>query len=779
MVVMDGRDEEMQERIGCEERIFVSVRLWPLNEKEIDRHDASDWECISDNTIIYRNSLSVSEKSMYPTAYTFATIFAYGQTSSGKTYTMTGITEYAMADIYDYVQRRGMVVDKLTEETLRDWNHFKELLSICEAQRQIGETALNETSSRSHQILRVTVESSAQEVLLLATDQEPSWPPCKGKSGHIPYRDSKLTRILRSSLGGNVRTVIICTMSPARTHVELSRNTLLFASCAKEVTTNGQVNLVLSNKALVKQVQREMARLENELRIARTKPTSSISDALLREKDLEIKKWSRGYDKRLTMEVLEMKNSENSQYPKLRVRGKDSLDSANSIIVRPVMSAGVRSRCPSDIQSFSSEENFLQLPDFKLTIPRSSASSPQLSPRCPFFIGSTLCQEENNDENSVAPCKEVRCIDPNSTISGVIEVDIEDTSKQESKSSHLNENIVLAPHEKAYLCKLKEEPYGCRSLRFTRSCEASLMTVSQWIEKVQENHGVSPVQNAKDFTERPYSFHRKSSALKFFDYKSEAGEVIRNGSPLESQSSFTSAAGWSVQTPENQISTDFHTSTGGAEEMSSNHKYENQHGDSLALNATPETCGSSSAWPSEFNRLQRERIELWRDCNVSLVHRTYFFPLFKGDPKDYIYMEVEHRRLSFMKNAFTNGHKTVENGSLHALQGVYIEKALRRERQLACQWISKKLSKVEIENLFRKWRIELNAKQRRLKLVNLLWSDCNDMEHIAESAAIVAKLAGFENPEKTFKEMFGLNFTLGQHAPTRHNTSKRSVLPML
>lgn len=56
---------------GREEKIFVSVRLRPLNEKEISRTDVSDWECINDNTIISSNSLSISERSMYPTAYTF------------------------------------------------------------------------------------------------------------------------------------------------------------------------------------------------------------------------------------------------------------------------------------------------------------------------------------------------------------------------------------------------------------------------------------------------------------------------------------------------------------------------------------------------------------------------------------------------------------------------------------------------------------------------------------------------------------------------------------
>lgn len=64
------------------------------------------------------------------------------------------------------------------------------------------------------------------------------------RSGHIPYRDSKLTRILQPSLGGNARTAIICTLSPALSHLEQSRNTLFFATRAKEVTNNARVNMV-------------------------------------------------------------------------------------------------------------------------------------------------------------------------------------------------------------------------------------------------------------------------------------------------------------------------------------------------------------------------------------------------------------------------------------------------------------------------------------------------------------------------------------------------------
>lgn len=79
-------------------------------------------------------------------------------------------------------------------------------------------------------------------------------------------------------------------MSPARSHVEQSRNTLLFASCAKEVTTNTQVNVVISDKALVKHLQRQLARLESELRSQGPTFVASHYLALLREKGLQIEK---------------------------------------------------------------------------------------------------------------------------------------------------------------------------------------------------------------------------------------------------------------------------------------------------------------------------------------------------------------------------------------------------------------------------------------------------------------------------------------------------------
>lgn len=67
-------------------------------------------------------------------------------------------------------------------------------------------------------------------------------------------------------------------------------------------------------------------------------------------------------------------------------------------------------------------------------------------------------------------------------------------------------------------------------------------------------------------------------------------------------------------------------------------------------------------WPQEFARQQKCIVELWQACNVSLIHRTYFFLLFRGDPMDSIYMEVEIRRLSFLKETFLKGNSAFQDG---------------------------------------------------------------------------------------------------------------------
>ncbi|CAN6682771.1 unnamed protein product [Malus baccata var. baccata] len=489
--------------MSVEEKILVSVRLRPLNDKEKAKNDVSDW-CVKNNTVMYNNSHP--DRPMSPSAYGFdrvfgwdcpttkvydegakevvlsvinginSTIFAYGQTSSGKTYTMKGITDYAVADIYDYIEKhsdrefvlkfsameiyneavrdllssesaqlrllddpeKGTVVEKLSEEILRDRNHLEELLSVCEAQRKIGETSLNETSSRSHQILRLTIESSAREYLGiqslsklaatvnfvdLAGSERVSQAlsagtrlkeGChinrslltlgtvirklsKGKNGHVPYRDSKLTRILQNSLGGNARTAIICTLSPARSHVEQSKNTLFFASCAKEVTTNAKVNVVRSDKALVKQLQKELAKMEDALRSLASKSMQE-KELLLEQMNKEIKELTQQRDLAQSRVQNLLESTGDGQVPRI---GENSgaeesfsagvkADNASDITDRPSFTGSYKHNRQL---SASSEENFLldssapefvgldSLPDWEDLAEKSLAESAHVAER--------------------------------------------------------------------------------------------------------------------------------------------------------------------------------------------------------------------------------------------------------------------------------------------------------------------------------------------------------------------------------------------------------------
>ncbi|KAL6227055.1 hypothetical protein ACLB2K_001014 [Fragaria x ananassa] len=1019
-MVASGGEEPMQES-GHGERILVSVRLRPLSEKETARNDVSDWECINDNTIIYRNNLSISERSMYPTAYTFdrvfsndcstrrvyedgakkvalsvasginSSIFAYGQTSSGKTYTMSGITEYAVADIYDYIDKhqerefvlkfsaleiynesvrdllsadttplrllddpeRGTIVERLTEETLRDWNHFRELLSVCEAQRQIGETSLNEASSRSHQILRLVIESSAREFLGydksssltamvnfvdLAGSERASQTlsagtrlkeGChinrslltlgtvvrklsKGRNGHIPYRDSKLTRILQSSLGGNARTAIICNLSPAHSHVEQSRNTLLFASCAKEVTTNAQVNVVMSDKTLVKHLQKELAKLENELKSSGPKTVPADSSTLLREKDLQIEKLKKEVSE-LTLQrdlaqsqvkdlvrVLEDDKPSPADldryYPKLRVR-----TSWENIEIQPsgipglagshhrrgsVRSFGTSQYSDVDSRT-SSDDTLLQLPDFEenFLIPHTFSSS-QLSVSFPNSIDANLHQEENkeqSDVNSEDVCKEVRCIEmeeshtnryvashisdssrsryqnsnqsspaANTATSGLTLVENGDGTNKEMQSPLLNHKgfVIPSPEKISQWLPEKEMPTPLiYKLRRSRSCKASLVTSfsSCWFEMVEKNENTPLIEFEKSYNEStpPTEFEKKfvgrpkglQKKLPSFKYDGEIERLSRNDSqsdeckPQNTESATndesietsslveetkeatttddkTTESNSLVEVTKETTSTDDKTiesnsSVEGTKEMMGTQC----NADSLALDtdtksipetdsrSLPETDSrsttetevdsspiqetglrsipstkdvkdvgldpmpmneeSDSMWPSEFKRLQREIVELWHACNVSLVHRTYFFLLFKGDPSDSIYMEVELRRLSFLKRTFLKGDQAFDDGLTPASS----LRALCSEKHMLSKQMSKRLSKDERDNLYLKWGIGLNSKNRRLQLANRLWSDTSNLDHIADSANVVAKLVGSVEPEQAYKEMFGLRFT--------------------
>ena len=95
-----------------------------------------------------------------------------------------------------------------------------------------------------------------------------------------------------------------------------------------------------------------------------------------------------------------------------------------------------------------------------------------------------------------------------------------------------------------------------------------------------------------------------------------------------------------------------------------------------------------SNWPFEFEIRRREIIKLWDACNVPLEHRTYFFLLFKGEPSDAVYLEVEQRRLVFLREQFTNANnkkkdsKTLSLASRLAIHFFFIQRHTQHDGTL-------------------------------------------------------------------------------------------------
>ncbi|KAK9117781.1 hypothetical protein Sjap_016728 [Stephania japonica] len=86
-----------------------------------------------------------------------------------------------------------------------------------------------------------------------------------GKASHIPYRDSKLTRLLQPSLGGHGMVSLICTVTPASSTNEETHNTLKFAHRSKHVEIKASQNKILDEKFLVKKYQKEITSLKQEV----------------------------------------------------------------------------------------------------------------------------------------------------------------------------------------------------------------------------------------------------------------------------------------------------------------------------------------------------------------------------------------------------------------------------------------------------------------------------------------------------------------------------------
>ncbi len=254
------------------------------------------------------------------------TIFAYGQTSSGKTHTMQGVidhpekegiiprmirhlfnfivnsssdTEYivkvSMIEIYmekikDLIdpertnlnvredKAKGIYIEELSEHYVVSEDEVLDIMKLGSDNRSVAATNMNEHSSRSHSIFIMTIHQnnikdlSAKTGKLYLVDLAGSEKISKtgatgltleeaktinkslttlgmvinsltdGKSTHIPYRESKLTRVLQESLGGNAKTCLIITCSPSIYNESETLSTLRFGLRAKKIKNKPKIN---------------------------------------------------------------------------------------------------------------------------------------------------------------------------------------------------------------------------------------------------------------------------------------------------------------------------------------------------------------------------------------------------------------------------------------------------------------------------------------------------------------------------------------------------------
>ncbi|KAK4442471.1 kinesin-like protein bimC, partial [Podospora aff. communis PSN243] len=287
------------------------------------------------------------------------TIFAYGQTGTGKTYTMSGDMscnlgllsdeagiiprvlqalfnklevdetdscvrcsfielyneelrdllspeEGTKLKIYDDNSKKShsaTVVQGMEERHITSATDGLKWLQQGSLRRQVAATKCNDLSSRSHTVFTITVHAKrktedGEDYLMqgklnlvdLAGSENIQRSGAENKraaeaglinkslltlgrvinalvdrSAHIPYRESKLTRLLQDSLGGRTKTCIIATVSPAKSNLEETISTLDYAFRAKNIRNKPQLNALMNKKTLLREFTSEIERLKSEL----------------------------------------------------------------------------------------------------------------------------------------------------------------------------------------------------------------------------------------------------------------------------------------------------------------------------------------------------------------------------------------------------------------------------------------------------------------------------------------------------------------------------------
>lgn len=238
----------------------------------------------------------------------------------------------------------GVYIQNLQDFHITSAKDGLKLLQKGLRNRQVATTKMNDFSSRSHTIFTITLykehdgemfRASKMNLVDLAGSENISRSGAQhqrakeagsinqslltlgrvinslaDKSTHVPFRESKLTRLLQDSLGGNTKTALIATVSPAKINSEETCSTLQYASKAKNIKNRPQMKSFIMKDILVKNITAELAKIKSDLLSTKTREGIYMSQDNYKEitNDLESFKTEVKESKR----IIERLSSQNS-----------------------------------------------------------------------------------------------------------------------------------------------------------------------------------------------------------------------------------------------------------------------------------------------------------------------------------------------------------------------------------------------------------------------------------------------------------------------------------